>query len=224
MYKIYQNVQTDIEVEKMKKKLKLKPYVMPSIYVVLITIFVISAMTTFEDVPTDVEDVTYVSNVILSNDTPVIATDEVIIVRPYNDPEVKIGKNFYNYQADEENQKNSIVYYENTYIQNSGIDYIKGDSFDVTAILDGTVISVNNNELLGNTIEIKHDNNLISVYQSLGTVTVKEGDSIVQGQVLGKSGTSKLNKDLGNHLHFELFKEGQVVNPEEYYNKNIKDL
>ena len=208
----------------MRKKLKLKPYVIPSIYVVLITVFVISAMTTFEDVPEEVEDVTYVSNVILSNDTPVVSTEETLVIRPYNDTEVKIGKNFYNYQDNEENQKNSIVYYENTYIQNSGIDYIKDDVFEVISILDGTVISVDNNELLGNTIEIKHDNNLISVYQSLGIVTVKEGDSIIQGQVLGKSGACEINKELGNHLHFELFKEGQVVNPEEYYNKNIKDL
>lgn len=208
----------------MKKKMKLKPYVLPSIYVIVITLFVITAMQRFEDVPEEVADVTYVSNVILSNDTPVIATDEIIIIRPYNDAEVKIGKNYYNYQADEENQKNSIVYYENTYMQNSGIDYVKDDAFDVIAILDGTVISVNNNELLGNTIEIKHDNNLISIYQSLDTVTVKEGDSITQGQVLGKSGTAKINEELGKHLHFELFKEGQVVNPEEYYNKNIKDI
>lgn len=210
----------------MKKKLKLKPYVMPSIYIVLIMIFVISAMTTFEDAPEPLEDVTYVSNVILSNDTPVVSTpaNETVLIRPYLDAEVKIGKSFYNYQADEENQKNALVYYENTYMQNSGVDYIKTETFDVVSILDGTVISVDSNELLGNTIEIKHDNNLISVYQSLGTVTIKEGDSVLQGQVLGKTGTSKINKDLGNHLHFELFKEGQVVNPEEYYNKNIKDL
>ncbi len=216
----------------MKKKFKLKPYVMPSIYVVLITVFVISAMTTFEDTPSEVEDVRYVSNVILSNDTPVISTNpnnsantnEVIVIRPYNDAGVRIGKHFYNYKADEETQKNSIVSYENTYIQNSGIDYIKNESFDVISILDGTVISVNNNELLGNTIEIQHDKNLISVYQSLGTVTVKEGDSVTQGQILGKTGTCKINNELGKHLHFELFKEGQVVNPEEYYNKNIKDL
>lgn len=208
----------------MKKKLKLKPYVMPSIYVILITVFAITAMSTFEDIPEKLEDVTYVSNVILSNDTPVVATDETLIMRPYNDTEVKIGKNFYNYKADEENQRNSIVYYENTYIQNSGIDYTKAEAFEVLSILDGTVISVSNNELLGNTIEIKHDNNLISVYQSLGTVAVKEGDTVTQGQVLGKSGTAKINKDMGNHLHFELFKEGQVVNPEEFYNKNIKDL
>jgi len=214
----------------MKKKFRLKPYVMPSIYVVLITVFVISAMTTFEDVPEEIEDVRYVSNVILSNDTPVVSTNpndnsaEVLVIKPYNDLGVRIGKNFYNYKSDEETQQNSIVNYENTYIQNSGIDYIKNESFDVVAILDGTVISVNNNELLGNTIEIQHDKNFISVYQSLGTVTVKEGDSVIQGQLLGKTGTCKINEKLGNHLHFELFKEGQVVNPEEYYNKNIKDL
>ncbi len=212
----------------MKRKLRLKPYVLPSIYVILITIFVVSAMSTFEDVPAFEEDVTYVSSVILSNDTPVISTSgevqDTIIIRPYNDPNVKIGKNFYNYKGDEDSQKNSIVYYENTYMQNSGIDYVKEDYFEVVAILDGTVLSVNNNDLLGNTIEIKHDNNMISIYQSLSTVTVKEKDTIKQGQVLGKSGSSKINKDLGNHLHFELFKEGQVLNPEEFYNKNIKDL
>lgn len=208
----------------MRKKLRLKPYVLPSIYVVIVMVFVISAMQTFEDVPEPPEDVTYVSNVILSNDTPVIATNETIVIRPYNDPEVKIGKNFYNYEASEEEQKNSIVYYENTYMQNSGIDYVKTDSFDVIAILDGTVISVNSNEMLGNTIEIKHENNLISVYQSLESVTVKEGDAVIQGEILGKSGVSKINDSLGKHLHFELFKEGQIVNPEEYYNKNIKDI
>lgn len=216
----------------MKKKLKLKPYVMPSIYVVLITVFVISTMTTFEDIPIEEEDVRYVSNDILSNDTPVVSlkpngnnsSSEILVIRPYNDSNVRIGKHFYNYKADEENQQNSIVNYENTYIQNSGIDYIKGDSFDVISILDGTVISVSNNELLGNTIEIQHDKNFISVYQSLGTVTVKEGDFVTQGQVLGKTGSCKINNELGKHLHFELFKEGQVVNPEEYYNKNIKDL
>lgn len=208
----------------MKRKLKLRPYVIPSIYVILITIFVISAMSTFEDVPEEQEDLKYVSNVILSNDTPVVATDEVVIIRPYNDPTVTIGKSFYDYKADEESQINSIVYYENTYIQNSGIDYVKSEAFDVVSVLDGTVISVNNNDLLGNTIEIKHDNSIISVYQSLATITVKEGDTVLQGQVLGKTGVSKINEDLGNHLHFELFKEGQVLNPEEYYNKNIKDL
>jgi len=210
----------------MKKKLKLKPYIIPSIYILVITIFAVSAMQKFEDVPEPLEDIRYVSNVIFSNEVPVISTDtkEIVVIRPYTDNDVKIGKNFYNHEQTEQEQQNSIVNYENIYIQNSGIDYVKKDIFQVNAILDGTVISVNNNELLGNIIEIQHDKNMISVYQSLSTISVKEGDSVVRGQVIGKSGTSKINQELGNHLHFELFKSGQVVNPEDYYEKNIKDL
>jgi len=210
----------------MRKKLKLKPYVIPSIYLLIIIAFSITAMSTFDEVPDEEENVKYVSNEIFSNDIPVVSTDtdNAIIMKPFSEPEVRIGKNFYDFNADEESQKNSIVSYENTYIQNSGIDYIKNEIFEVVSILDGTVISVNNNELLGNTIEIQHEKNFISVYQSLSTVTVKEGDAVVQGQILGKSGKCKINQELGNHLHFELFKAGQVVNPEEYYNKNIKDL
>ena len=226
MYKIHQNAQTDIEVEKMKRRIKLKSYVVPSICAVLITLFLISAVQTFEEAPLLEEDVKYVSSVILSNETPVISIPgkDIVIIKPYNDNKVTIGKGYYDYKSDEQNQQNALVHYENTYIQNSGIDYVKKELFDVISILDGTVISVNNNELLGQTIEIQHTGNFISVYQSLSNVIVKEGDSVKQGDIIGSSGTCKLNIELGNHLHFELFKEGQVVNPTDYYNKNIKDL
>lgn len=208
----------------MKKRLKLKPYVMPTVYIMLVSILAIGMMSTFEDAPVDKEDLNYVSDNLNNNDIPVISTTETLIIKPFNSEGIKIGKNFYDYTADESQQNNAIVYYENTYIQNSGIDYIKEDIFEVLSILDGTVVSVSQNELLGNTIEIKHDHNLISIYQSLSLVNVKEGDSVKQGQIIGKSGTSKLNKDLGNHLHFELFNSGRVVNPETYYGLNIKDI
>ena len=157
----------------MNKRVKLRPYVLPSLYLIIIMVFAISSMQTFEDVPQKEEKMDYVSNGVLTDDIPVVSTNEIVIIRPYIDNEVKIGRNFYDYQSDEDNQKNSIVYYENTYIQNSGIDYVKQESFDVVSILDGTVISVNSNEFLGNTIEIKHDKNLISVYQSLSNILVK---------------------------------------------------
>lgn len=158
-----------------------------------------------------------------NNDIPVVNTT-VTIVRPYVDASVNIGKSFYDYKASEEDQEKAIIFYENTYMQNSGVDYTSETVFDVVSILDGTVISVETNDILGTTVEIRHSNNLISVYQSLSEVNVKENDTLVQGQVIAKSGTSNINKDLGNHLHFELYYNGEIVNPEEYYNKNVDEL
>ena len=96
--------------------------------------------------------------------------------------------------------------------------------FEVVSILDGTVTEVNDDEVMGKTIKIKHSNDLVSVYQSMGSVDVKVNDSVVQGSVLGKSGTSNVSSDLGNHLHFELYYQGSVVNPENYYDKLLGEL
>lgn len=156
-------------------------------------------------------------------DIPVVNTDDIII-RPYLNSDVKKIKSFYDYEADAKDQENSIIYYEGVYMQNSGIDYSFDDTFDVVSILDGVVISVEKNDILGNTIQIKHSNDLISVYQSLSDIAVKTDDKVVQGQIIAKSGSSSVNKELNNNLHFELYYNGTVVNPEKYYNKSINDL
>ena len=107
-------------------------------------------------------------------------------------------------------------------MQNSGVDFVNKNTFDVISILEGSVTDVKEDETLGKIIEIKHDNNYISLYQSLSEVSVKKGDMVKQGQVIGKSGTNELDKELGNHLHFELYLDGQVVNPTLYLNKELK--
>ncbi len=172
------------------------------------------------------DDIQYVDGEItegLDRDIPVVSTPSVI-VRPYLNNDVKLAKSFYDYKADNESQENSIILFEDTYMQNSGVDYANSEVFDVISILDGSVISVKEDNLLGTTVEVRHSNDLISVYQSLSEVIVKEGDELIQGQIIAKSGTSNINKDLGNHLHFELYYKGSIVNPEEYYNKDINEL
>ena len=71
-------------------------------------------------------------------------------------------------------------------------------------------------------IKIEHKNGLISIYQSLSDVYVKKGDPVSRGQLIGKSGTNELDKDLGNHLHFEIIENGNNVNPNNYLNKEYK--
>lgn len=169
------------------------------------------------------ENYDYVSDTVIEDDIPVVSTKE-ILMKPYSDANVTIKKDYYDYKATSEKQENAILFYQNTYIQNSGVAYASDNIFDVLAVLDGTVTDVKEDELLGKIVEVKHENNVISVYQSLSEVSIKKGDTITQGTVLGKSGTSNISKDLGNHLHFELIINGNNVNPEEYYDKNISEL
>lgn len=216
--------------ENMKSR-RIKPFVMPVVYAGCVTIFLFSMyfVQRFANnmIFSKDDELEYVDGEITENnninDIPVVSTD-VIIVRPYLDSSVTIGKSFYDYQGTSEEQEKSIIYYEDTYMQNSGIDYVSPNVFDVVSILNGTVISIEESDILGTTIEVRHSNNLISVYQGLSEVMVEVDMEIVQGQIIAKSGTSNINKDLGNHLHFELYYNGEIVNPEEYYNKNVNEL
>ncbi len=169
------------------------------------------------------DDLTYVSETIFDETVPVVSTDYKII-RPYNDSEVKTLLGYYDYQGEDESQRSSIIVYENTYMQSSGVTYGGKDNFDIVSILDGKVITVKQDELLGNIVEISHDNGIISVYQSLGEVSVKVDDTVKQGQIIGKSGTSKVNSSLGSNLYFELIINGTLVNPENYYDKLVNEI
>lgn len=213
------------------KKLKLKPFVLPSIYLILVVSLLLGALYSYNSFSNNdgkdvVEEEDYVTDVDVDHsedETPVVSADKTIL-KPINDENIKIAKYFYEKDDKEEKQKESIVYYGNTYMQNSGIDYINDKSFDIIAILDGTVSSIKDDELLGKTLEIKHDDKIISIYQGLGEISVKEGDTVTVGQVIAKSGDSTLKDVSGQHLHFELIYNGSFVNPEKYFNKNVNDL
>ena len=209
----------------MKKKLRLKRYVIPCLYVVLFATVMTGAFLITKAMKKSepaTPDYNYVSNIVTSDVVPTISEAKKLI-KPYTDEKVTVGKSFYDYKAEASNQEKSITYYDGSYIQNSGIDYVLDQTFDVVAVLDGTVTNVKQVDILGTIVEIKHDNNYVTTYQSLSDVTLKKDDIVTQGQVIGKSGTNKLDKDMGNHLHFELYTNGQVVDPNLYIDKEIKE-
>ena len=206
----------------MKKKLVLKPFVIPTLYTVFAVAVIVSLFLSI-DVIDEEEQLTYVNGAILDEYVPVVNVEETI-KQPFADSNVTISKNYYDYQASEEEQTNSILYHENTYIQNTGINYKSDNEFDVVSILSGEVIEVEEKELLGKSVTIRHDNELISVYQSLKDVTVNKGDKVTAGQVIGKSGSCDLIPDSQNNLHFELYVNGTIADPEIYYNKKLSDF
>lgn len=205
--------------------MKLKKWVVYFLYTMSF-VFVIGSIYLIDlaTVKNNLDDnVDYVNEIILEDIYPVVAVKEIIL-RPFLDDTVTLKRKFYNYKSSEEEQKNSLIYYEGTYIPNSGVDYKGEKNFDVVSILDGKVTKISENSLLGKTVEVVHSNNIISYYQSLSEVLVNEGDEVVQGQLLGKSGESNLSKDLGNHLHFEIIYNGINIDPESCYGKEIDDI
>jgi len=80
----------------------------------------------------------------------------------------------------------------------------------VKAALKGTVLHVDNNRNLGNFIILKHGE-YQTLYAHLSAVSVKAGEEVSQGQLIGKVGETGYTT--GPHLHFEVFRNGNRINP-----------
>jgi len=206
----------------MKKKLRLKPFVVPMMFG-FIALAILAGLFISVDMVEDKQFYTYVNNSILDEYIPVINTEDKIL-KPYTSDKVVKTTGYYKMDGNEEEQSSSIILHDNTYLQNTGINYSSDEEFDIVSILDGEVIEVKDNELLGKSVTIKHDKDVISVYQSLKDVTVKQGDKVLKGQVIAKSGSCNLIKEKENNLHFELYVSGTIVDPEEYFDKDINNI
>jgi murein DD-endopeptidase MepM/ murein hydrolase activator NlpD len=100
----------------------------------------------------------------------------------------------------------------------TGIDYAAKEGETVVSVWDGVVSKVYKDILWGYTIEIKHQGNIFSVYKNLKKkVSVKEGDKVKKGQAIAQVGSSAaVEKREEPHLHFELWTDGETINPESY--------
>jgi murein DD-endopeptidase MepM/ murein hydrolase activator NlpD len=95
-----------------------------------------------------------------------------------------------------------------------GVDLAAGVGTPVVASDNGTVIySGWNDSGYGYLVEIDHNNGYSTVYAHLseGSLAVRCGDSVNQGQYLALSGST--GKSTGGHLHFEVRYNGGFVNP-----------
>lgn len=210
------------------KKRKLKFFVMPVIYgLMCATICLTFLVFQKNQKQKEVDNNTYVNSSIVSKSLPTISETEktssdVIIKRPFISEKVELYKKYYEKENNEDIEK-SILYYNNTYVQNTGVLYRSNEKFDIVSILDGEVSNIKKDETLGNVIEIKHTNNIISTYYGLNEIRFKKGDKVNQGDVIGTSG--KINMDaIENGLLIEITKDSKLVNPEKYYDKKLNEI
>lgn len=123
-----------------------------------------------------------------------------------------------------ESERETVNEFEGIYRGNQGIDYtFQEDAFEIIASMQGTIQHVVEDPIFGKSVTIVHED--ISVtYQSLSEIAVKDGDVVQQNDVIGKAGKNIYNKELGNHVHVVVEKNGKIMDPKLVYNKAIDEI
>ena len=100
-----------------------------------------------------------------------------------------------------------------------GMDFHARTGTEVFTTADGKVNNVRFSKTFGNVIEIDHGYGILSLYAHLSRTSVKRGERVVRGQVIGHVGNTGLSK--GPHLHYEVHVNGVEVDPVNYYFQDL---
>ncbi len=207
---------------------RLRSFVIPTVYIVSISAIVLSVILigrTIKSVFTTQMDKYYVINALIDSTLPVTkTTSNTSIIKPFNSEKVTINKTFYSKDYDEAKQKQGLIYFENTYMQNSGTLYSSEEAFDILSVLDGTVKYIKEDNMLGVVVIIEHNDNLSTMYYSINDLKINVGDAIKQGDIIGLSSINKLDTSKDNNLLFEVNYNGEFIDPEKFYEMKIEDL
>lgn len=211
------------------KRRKLRGYVIPTICLILICTIIFSSYKMYEilsykPVEEDIQSEPVINNNYDNDEFVNATTTSNSIIRPYTSDSVTATIPFYNREGTEEEQTAALIYYEGIYMQNTGVLYTANEAFDCVAVLDGVVKNIKEDSIMGNIVEIEHTNSLTTIYQNLGEVKVTIGASVKQGDVIAVSGNNTLTSDNSNALHFEVFYKGELINPEEFYLYDYKEV
>ena len=102
----------------------------------------------------------------------------------------------------------------------NGIDIAAEAGTPVCAAADGEVYTVYEDEAMGMTVVIRHEDGYTTKYSSLGEqVLVKAGDQVTVGQTIGTVGNTALMENaIGDHVHFSVTCNGEIMDPAEFLN------
>lgn len=209
------------------KKYKLKSWVVISVYLLAVGAIVSSLYLVGKVLKSSLYDDTnlsYIYHDLIRSTAVVNSSADEKIIKPFTLEEVSVVKGFYEKDAESKTQEQALIYYENTYMPNTGVLYGAKNSFDVISVADGTVESIVADELIGNIVTVKHTNNLISRYESINEVNVMVGDALKKGDVIGTAGENKIDSTYDYMLLFEVEHNGTFVNPENIFGMNVKEL
>ena len=102
----------------------------------------------------------------------------------------------------------------------NGIDLAAEEGAKVMAAADGEVYTVYEDDTLGHTVVIRHNDGYTTCYSSLSDqVSVKPGDKVTMGETIGYAADSAIvESTLGSHVHFSVTHYDEPMDPEEFLN------
>jgi len=128
------------------------------------------------------------------------ATERMFLKTPLNYTRISSGFSL--------NRKHPIL---GTFQTHRAIDFAAPTGTPIETVSDGTVIFAGWQGAYGNYIKIDHGGGFATAYAHLSKMNVKKGDRVRQGQLIGKVGTT--GRSTGPHLHYEMYKNGELVHP-----------
>ncbi|MEG0762682.1 MAG: M56 family metallopeptidase [Oscillospiraceae bacterium] len=99
-----------------------------------------------------------------------------------------------------------------------GIDIAAPKDTPIYAVADGEVLSSQYNDSNGNVVTISHGEGVLTYYAHANTLEVKPGDKVKAGDLIATVGST--GNATGNHLHFEVYINDELTNPEAYIKFN----
>ena len=102
----------------------------------------------------------------------------------------------------------------------NGIDLAAEDGAPVMAAADGEVYTVYEDDTMGHTVVIRHNDGYTTCYSSLSDqISVKPGDQVTMGHTIGYAADSAIvESTLGSHVHFSVTHYDEPMDPEEFLN------
>ena len=140
----------------------------------------------------------YIESIITSDDKDIIPDNNIRFMVTDNIPSTKPASGIISKEFDL-----NILHF--------GIDIVNDESTPIFAVANGVVIYSDFSRELGNGVVIDHQNGYYSHYYHNEENFVKKNEKIDEGMLIAKLGNTGVST--GPHLHFEIWKDGQPIDP-----------
>ena len=211
-----------------KSKIENKFYIIAAVCLLLIggaSWFALSQLSTPESSPST-DNSSYKDNPSSYNDNtsretekPVESAAQPVESQPYSSKEETVSKEVKSYAMPIQGEiikdfNDSQLQYSKTYGDmrlHLGVDIACSKNNSVSSCSNGKVISVEENTPMGTVITIDHEDGLKIKYASIEKPTVKSGDTVKTGDILGYAGTISAECADEFHIHIEAYKNDKPV-------------